>query len=324
MQFSQLDQLENNLFDNFYKSNEAQIYGEGAHKEMGATAFGTEFKRKLFEKLGINENEKNVVLTEFGNKMWEIKKRLNNHMNYLKKKMFFSKLDDIFLQIISENKLTDLKVNSKSDKKKLLNALIFLKPFIFAHISNNNMIFDGIKILYVSKKRDNSSVKKLHILLKKIKKGLSQIIIESIRNIYTKQRYNFQIMDAFPLTKLNLTSKINYNNDTNDSFLKSKGIFNITKEEHQFSDFNMRKKKEDKVKSVDFRSDDKKILNLVKTNIKFPIDNKTKNMTGTNFMKQNIKTQSVINLDKICYFYLDRLNLSGKNQLILNLIGVIF
>jgi len=312
VQFSQLDLLENNLFDNFYKSKDGNLVPT-VPKDMNT--FGEIFKRKLFEKLGINENEKSFVLTEFGNKMWEIKKRLNNHMSYLKKKMFFEKIDDLFMQVIIENKLTDLKINSKSDKKKLMNALVFLKPFIFTNISNNNMIFDGIKILYVSKNtRNPGSMKKLRSLMKKIKKGLSQIIIDSIKNIYNKQRYNFQIIDAFPADRLNLNSKIAYNNDINDSFLKTRNNLNQVKEEHQFSDLNMRNTKEDKFKSVDFDIPNKKLIELPKTNIKFPIQmNKNiKTSTELNFHKQSEKQKSCINLDKICYFYLDRLNLSGK------------
>ena len=71
--------------------------------------------------------------------MWEIKKRLNNHMNYLKKKIFFEKLDEFFLQIIVENKMTNLKLNSKSDKAKIQKVLPLLKPFIFSNISSNNI-----------------------------------------------------------------------------------------------------------------------------------------------------------------------------------------
>ena len=320
VKFSALDSIENKLFDNFYKTQNDQNID---NLKKPTNSFGEVLRKKLMEKLGINENEQNVVLTEFGNKMWEIKKRLNNHMAYLKKKLFFEKLDELFIQIMIERKMNSLSIKSKEDKKKIQNILILLKPFIFSSIANNNMIFDGIKILFISKNSSNNptSVKKLRSLLKKVKSNLAKILSESIKNVYAKNRANFQFVEIFPYENIDGKNL----NEANDTFLKTQNNLKKVIEENQFSDIKMRIKPEHNKKSLDLSH--KKIeFNMAKTNINFPIK--------TNMRKENLKnsigfkhtfSQSMnINIDKICYFYLDRLNISGNEMFLLKKILYLF
>lgn len=113
--FSQIEDLEDNFFVNFHKLQEDK---QDAHKPASNPA-GENFKRKLFQKLGIHPNKTNGFISEFGNKIWEIKKRLNIHLAYLKKKMFFEKIDELFIQVIVENNLIkNEQCLLKNEKKK--------------------------------------------------------------------------------------------------------------------------------------------------------------------------------------------------------------
>jgi len=312
VKFTQLDAFENKLFDNFYQSQTDQ---PNLAEKKQPNSIAEIFRKNLYEKLGIKENEQSLVLTEFGNKMWEIKKRLNNHMSYLKKKLFFEKLDELFIQIILENRLSALKITGKLEKNKLINALILLKPFIFSQISNNNMIFDGIKILFISKRvgTQQNSLEKIRSLLKKIKAGLAKIIIESIKNLYknNKGNNNTQALEVFSME--NMYYKKNFDDD---SLMKKRNDlnFNQIKDENQFSDLKMRRKNIEK-KSIDL-SKTNNSLNLAKTNINFQIQsNKVKEKlrsSSRGFKHRFSETNFAnMNIDKICYYYLNRLNMSG-------------
>lgn len=299
--FLQFNELENQFFDNFYKSQEDKT---NENAKSHPNLIGENFKKKLYEKMGINPNENNLILTEFGNKMWEIKKRMNNHMNYLKKKLFFEKMNDFFLKIIVENKL--LNVNApltKKDRTKLKNLLLLLKPEIFSSISSNNMLKDGIKLLFFSQKQNTLGIeKKIKVLYKKIKELLSIIIRESLKNIKNGNKSLYQFMGFFNLDPI-------IQNDHIENFQKGKNKNYYGKEESEFSDFNLRPQKNaNQIKNSHVESK-KNTLIMSKTDINFP----SQKLISEKQKKQTAKTKdsTALNIDKICYFYLDRLNLSG-------------
>lgn len=307
LKVSKLDALENQLFENFYKSHDEQK-NQNNFKKPDFNSVAEVFKRRLYEKLGLKNLETDSVLMEVGNKMWEIKKRLNNHMSYLKKKIFFEKLDEFFIQIIFENRMTQLKVNLKSDKAKIQKILPLLKPFIFSNISDNNMMLDGIKILFLNQKNENQTlVKKLKNLYRKIKSNLGKIIFESISDFSKKSRKNFQFNEIFPIHDAKFETK-KIENVRNDSYIKAQQ----RNAENQFSDINMRRKLGNKLKSYDFPNQ-KLSSALSKTNINFPISHKKKieNLASSKEFKELQNPSNSLNIDKICYYYLDRLNLSG-------------
>lgn len=303
----QFDELENQFFDNFYKSQEEKI---NENNKANPNIIGENFKKKLYEKMGINPSENNLILTEFGNKMWEIKKRMNNHMTYLKKKLFFEKLNDFFIKIIVENKLLNVKAPiTKKDKNKLKNLLVVMKQDIFSSISSNNMLKDGMKLLFFSQKQNTKGIeKKIKVLFKKIKELLLIIIRESLKNLKNKNKNLYQFMGLF-----NSDSQM-IQNDHAENFHKIKNKNYFGKEESEFSDFNMRPQKNvNQIKNGELESK-KNILIMPKTNINFslqkPMSEKQKRQTF------KAKDSVALNIDKICYFYLDRLNLSGWNLLL--------
>lgn len=297
--FSQIEDLEDKFFINFHQLQEDK---QDAHKPESSPA-GENFKRKLFQKLGIHPNKTNGFISEFGNKIWEIKKRLNIHFAYLKKKMFFEKIDELFIQVIVENNLIKNKQwVLKNGKKKIKNILVYLKPFIFSNITSNNMLMDGIKLLFLTKKQSSNDFgKKLKFLLKKIKMTLLNIIIDSINNFNKKNKHNIHFIELFP------SYFLDNQNLGKDKFNKLKSNKSYGKEDNEFSDSNLRLKNGYQIKSFDFGL--KNTSNAFsKTNMNYP---NTKKKNFENFENNQPLTQA-INIDKICFYYLDRLNITGK------------
>lgn len=161
---------------------------------------------------------------------------------------------------------------------------------------------DGIKLLFVTKKQSSNDFgKKLKILLKKIKMALLNIIIDSINNFSKKNKHNTHFMELFP------SYFLDNQNLGKDKFNKLKSNKSYGKEDNEFSDSKLRLKNGYQIKSFDFGL--KNTSNAFsKTNMNYP---NTKKKNFENFENNQPLTQA-INIDKICFYYLDRLNITSK------------
>lgn len=150
-------------------------------------------KKKLLEKFGLKEeNLKKEAISEYNNTLYQIKKRLDFHMNYLKKKNILKKLKEFVLETLYEKEI----IRENVDRKKAKVEIKKIKYKIYEIINGNNMLTDGIRYLFKKKKDiDVETETKINLIIEKVKVNLCKLIGELLLEMKERDGNENEIFD---------------------------------------------------------------------------------------------------------------------------------
>lgn len=176
---------------NFYNEHEVSInLPKNENDEHNPAKI---LKKKLLEKFGLKEeNLKKETISEYNNTLYLIKKRIDFHMNYLKKKNILKKIKEFVIETLYEKEI----IRENVDRKKAKEEIKQIKYEIYAIINGNNMLSDGIRYLFKKKKDiDAETETKINLVIEKVKVNLCRLMGVLLLEIKERDESGTEIFD---------------------------------------------------------------------------------------------------------------------------------